>query len=184
MRLLLPVTCHLVLGCALSLLAADAPRIAVVDLEKVFESHPTTADATRTLTTAREASRDEFKEKSNSLKEILQEHQELIRAGRKDEAAEKLKEANQAEKRIATLRTTVLRDLEEEFRRSKQQIITEIGEAIAKFNEDERYALILDRSSKSSNGLPQVLDAPGAEDITEKVIEFVKNLELEGQSAP
>ena len=80
--------------------------LAVVDMTKVFAEHPSTAAATADLTKAREASRESFKEKSNALKEILQQHQELIRAGKKEEAGETLKSANEIEKAIATLRTT------------------------------------------------------------------------------
>ncbi len=86
-----------------------------------------------------------------------------------------LKAANEAEKSIATLRTTELRDLEERFRKAKSQIMSDIQAAIEEFNKDGRYAMIFDRSSASSNGLPQVLHAPGAVDITAEVIAFVKD---------
>jgi Skp family chaperone for outer membrane proteins len=156
------------------LYAEPSPSIAVVDVTKVFSVHPGTAAATADLTRAREVSRESFKEKSNRLKEILQRHQELIRAGKREDAAEELKAANTVEKEIATLQTTELRDLEEQFRKAKEEIIQSILASIRKFNEDSRYGLILDLSSSSSNGLPQVIDAPGAKDITDEVIAFVK----------
>jgi Skp family chaperone for outer membrane proteins len=149
-------------------------EIAVVDMTKVFESHPLTDAITKELTNDREASREEFKEKSNALKEILQKHQELIRAGKKTEAAEELKKANEAEKEIATLRTTGLRDLEENFRKAKHRIMENIVTSVAAFNKDGTYALIFDKSSASSNGLPQVVHAPGAPDVTDEVIAFIK----------
>lgn len=149
-------------------------EIAVVDMTKVFETHPLTDAITKELTNDREASREEFKEKSNALKEILQKHQELIRAGKKTEAAEALKEANEAEKEIATLRTTGLRDLEENFRKAKHRIMESIVTAVAAFNEDGKYSMIFDKSSASSNGLPQVVHSPGATDVTDEVIAFIK----------
>lgn len=169
-----------------SLFAEEAilPKIAVVDLTEVFAKHPETTKATRTLTEAREASREEFKEKSNALKEILQRHQELIREGKKTEAAEVLKQAGEAEKVIATLRTTGQRDLEVSFRRAKQEILKEIKKAIAEFNTDGTYALILDVSSSSSNGLPQVVHAPGAEDITDEVVAFIAEREAGTEGKP
>jgi Skp family chaperone for outer membrane proteins len=148
--------------------------LAVVDMTKVFAGHPSTPAATKELTEARDASRESFKEKSNALKEVLQQHQELIRAGKREEAAEALKSANEIEKAIATLRTTELRDLEEKFREAKTKIMDEIRVAIGELNADGRYAMIFDLSSASSNGLPQVLHAPGATDITTEVIAFVK----------
>lgn len=155
--------------------AAEPFSIAVIDLTEVFAKHPSTAKASRELTEAREASRASFKDKSNTLKQVLQQHQELIRAGKLEEAAEKLKEANEAEKAIATLRTTELRDLEETFRKAKLAIMSDIQTSVAEFNKDGKFALVLDRSSASSNGLPQVVHAPGATDITKDVIAFIAN---------
>ncbi len=156
---------------------AEEKKFAVVDLVKVFEAHPDTKTATTQLTKDREVLRDEFKEKSNSLKKTLQSHQELIRAGKREEAAEKLKEANELEKAIATLRTTQQRDLEEKFRQTKTQIINAISKAVRSHNSDGQYAVIFDSSSNSSNGLPQVIHAPGATDITAEIIKAVSATE-------
>lgn len=162
-----------VLPLVTSVSAQEGGKIAIVDIVKVFEAHPSTKAATAALTKDREASRADFKEKSNKLKGILQKHQELIRAGKRTEAAEELKNANVIEREIATLRNKGLRDLEEKFRTQKVKIIAEIQKAIASFNADSKYWLILDKSATSSNGLPQVLHAPGAVDITAQVIEHL-----------
>lgn len=153
--------------------SATTSAIAVVDLIKVFEAHPDTKATTAQLTKDRESARDIFKEKSNSLKEVLQKHQELIRAGNRESAADKLKEANELEKAIATLRTTQQKDLEEKFRQTKTKILTAISKAVRDHNADGTYAVILDSSSKSSNGLPQVIHSPGAKDITAEIIKKV-----------
>ena len=155
-------------------LAEESIKIAVVDMQKVFASHPSTATATKELSAARETSRADFKEKSNTLKKILQKHQELIRAGKKKDAGEELIKANEAEKAIATLRSTGLRDLEESFRKAKLEIMKDIQKSVAAFNKDAQFAIVLDQSSASSNGLPQVVHAPGATDITNDVISFIK----------
>lgn len=162
----------------------QASNIAVVDMTAVFAAHPLTESATKELTAAREASRDEFKEKSNTLKEILQRHQELIRAGKKTEAAEELKKANEAEKAIATLRTTGLRDMEENFRRIKVSILEDIQTAIREWNAEGTYAVILDSSSASSNGIPQVIHAPGATDVTEEIKALVKERKPKVEEEP
>ncbi|MCB1063255.1 MAG: OmpH family outer membrane protein [Verrucomicrobiae bacterium] len=149
-------------------------RIAVIDLAKAFEAHPETAKATAQLTKDRNASRDIFKEKSEALKKVLQEHQELIRANKKTEAGEKLKAANDLEKEIATLRTTQQRDLEERFLREKHRILDAIRAAVAKHNADKRYAVVLDKSAESAFGIPAVIDASGTADITDEIIALLK----------
>ena len=150
------------------------PAIAVIDLARAFEAHPETAEATAQLTRDRNAAREEFKKHSEGLKKCLQEHQELIRAGKKTEAAEKLKEANELEKSIATLRTTQQRDLEQRFLREKNRILETIRAEVGKLNADGTWAVVLDKSAESAFGLPAVIDASGSEDITEAVIARLK----------
>ncbi|MCB1079159.1 MAG: OmpH family outer membrane protein [Verrucomicrobiae bacterium] len=149
-------------------------RIAVIDLARAFQSHPDTPGAEAALTADRNAARDVFKEKSEALKKALQEHQELIRLGKKPEAAEILKTANTLETEIATLRTTQQRDLEERFRREKERIVESIRSAVRQHNADRRYAVILDKSAESAFGIPAVIDASGAEDITDEIISQLK----------
>ncbi len=160
--------------------AQDAPKsaaIAVIDLARAFEAHPETATATKQLTADRNAAREAFKVSSEALKKCLQEHQELIRSGKKTEAAEKLKDANELEKSIATLRTTQQRDLEEKFTREKNRLLDAIRAEVAKLNADGRYAVILDKSAESAFGVPAVIDATGADDITDAVIARLKTTE-------
>jgi Skp family chaperone for outer membrane proteins len=151
-----------------------APRIAVIDVARAFQSHPETRTAEATLTADRNAARDAFKKASESLKKVLQEHQELIQAGKKTEAAEKLKTANALETEIATLRTTQQRDLEERFLREKSRIVDAIRAAVRAHNADKRYAVVLDQSAESAFGIPAVIDASGADDITDAIISTLK----------
>jgi len=149
---------------------AETPmRLAVVDLTAVFEAHPRTATATAELTSARNAARKKFRAESAALKDTLQRHQELLREGRKEDAAAELEQANSLERSIAELGTTNQRNLEEQFRRAKQEIMDDLARVIRDFNAERGYLLVLDKSSASSNGLPQVLDAPGADDITAEI---------------
>ena len=154
--------------------SAQNNRLAVVDLVAVFEAHPRTAKETAALTAARQAARKKFRAESADLKNSLQRHQELLREGRQAEAAAELEKANALERSIAELGTTNQRNLEEEFRRAKTEILADIARVIREFNVVQGYALILDKSAASDNGLPQVLDAPGAEDVTAEIIARVK----------
>ncbi len=149
-------------------------RIATVDLTAVFEAHPRTAKATEELTAARKAARQNFRDKSEELKNTLQRHQELLREGRKSEAAAELEKANALERSIAELGTTNQRNLEEQFRTAKKEILDDIARVVREFNAGKGYALVLDKSAASDNGLPQLLDAPGADDITAEIISRLK----------
>ena len=151
-----------------------ALRIATVNLTAAFEAHPRTAKATAELTAARKAARQNFRDKSEELKNTLQKHQELLREGRKSEAAAELEKANALERSIAELGTTNQRNLEEQFRTAKKEILDDIARVVREFNAGKGYALVLDKSAASDNGLPQLLDAPGADDITAEIISRLK----------
>lgn len=169
---LLPIL--LLAGLAARAEEPPAPRLAVVDLTAVFEAHPRTAEATAALTAARKAARQTFREKSEELKNTLQRHQELLRDGRREEAAAELEKANALERAIAELGTTNQTNLEEQFRAAKKDILDDVARVVREFNAEKRYALVLDKSAASDNGLPQVLDAPGADDITAEIIARLK----------
>ena len=50
----------------------------------------------------------------------------------------------------------------------------DIARVIREFNAEKGYAMVFDKSATSANGLPQVIDAPGADDMTAEIIARVK----------
>lgn len=163
--------------CGITTASGQAPepaKLAVVDLVAVFEAHPRTAEATAELTAARSEARKKFRAESEALKNTLQRHQELLREGKRAEAAAELEKANELERAIAELGTTNQKNLEEKFRQAKQTIMDNITRVVREFNTEKGYAMVFDKSAASSNGLPQVIDAPGADDITAEIIARVK----------
>lgn len=163
-----------------ALSADDRPRIAVIDMTAVFNAHPETKKAEAALAKKQREARLAFNGKASALKGILQQHQEITRklvdagaaadAAMKQEAADLLDRAAVLEREVAELRTTGERDLKQNFLAERRRILGRIAAEIAEFNADGGYALILDRSAESANGIPQVLHAPGADDITEEII--------------
>lgn len=159
-------------------------KIAVVDMTAVFKAHPETAKAEAELSGKRKESREVFKAKSDELKEVLQKHQEvtqkLVEAGSKatselkTEAKQLLDQAEALEKEVATLKTTHERDLEQGFIAERRRILALISAEIETLNSNGQFALILDKSAASANGIPQVLNSAGATDLTAKLIETVK----------
>ena len=153
---------------------AGPGRFATVDMTAVFEAHPRTATATAELTAARAAARKKFRAESAALKDTLQRHQELLREGRRADAAAELEKANSLERSIADLGTTQQRQLEESFQRAKSEILGDIVRVVREFNAEKGYAMVFDKSAASANGIPQVIDAPGTEDVTAEIVSRVK----------
>ena len=138
----------------------------------VFKAHPKTATAEAQIERQKMEARDVFIEKKKALEDVLKDHQsvtqKLVASGSNSSVADKelartlLDEATKLEKEIATLRTTQANDLKNSFVKERRQILDEISTAIVKFNAEGKYAVILDSSAQSTNGIPQVIHAPGA----------------------
>jgi Skp family chaperone for outer membrane proteins len=164
-------------------LTTGEPGLAVVDMTEVFKAHPETAKAEKALAAKRAAAGKAFNAKTKELKDLLHKHQEvtrkLVEAGEgaeeatKAEAERLLSEAGDLEREVAALHTTNERDLKQEFLHERKRILEDVFRAVAEFNSEGTYALILDRSAASSNGIPQVVHAPGAVDITADIIAVV-----------
>ncbi len=156
----------------------------MVDLTAVFKAHPKTAAAETALEAKQKASREVFVAKKKELEDVLRQHQavtqKLVAAGSSASSTDKTKaktlldQATKLEKEIATLRTTQTNDLQTAFVDERRKILGEISATIAKFNAAGTYAVILDKSAQSANGLPQVIHSPGATDITSQVVALVK----------
>jgi Skp family chaperone for outer membrane proteins len=153
---------------------AGAVRIAVVDMTQLFNEHAETKAAEARVTKARDAARKIFREKSEGLKRVLQEHQEMIAAGKVEAGREALEKARVIEREIAAMKTTQARDLEEAFLRERRAILESIRGAVKAFNEKAGYHLILDRSAAAASGIPMVVDVKGLEDITGPVQRAMK----------
>jgi Skp family chaperone for outer membrane proteins len=164
--------------------AGQTLRIAVVDMTEVFKAHPETVEAEAELMKQRRAAGKLFNEKANELKKLLEQHQELTKklvdagkkasAEQKERANELLNRATKLEAGVAELRTTQERDLQEGFLKERRRILESITETISEFNSEGGYSLVLDRSAASANGIPQVLHAPGAEDVTAEIVKLLK----------
>ncbi|MFT5466266.1 MAG: Skp family chaperone for outer membrane protein [Verrucomicrobiales bacterium] len=163
---------------------AFGQQIAVVDMTAVFKAHPETAKAEAAIAAKRSEARGVFKSKSGELKEVLADHQgvttKLIAAGSnastelKKQAEQLLDQAMKLEKEVATLKTTNERDLEQSFLAERRRILALITAEIGKLNASGEFLLILDKSAASANGIPQVLNANGAVDLTAKLIAIVE----------
>lgn len=171
----------LVIAAALAMTADAAPlEIAVIDMKQAFRAHPETAKAESRLRAERSKARKEADAKAKELKDLLHQHQQvtskLVAAGvnpddaLRQQAEQLLEKASTLEVELAELRTTRERDLRRKFLAERRRILGEIADAVGKYNEEGRFALVLDRSAASSNGLPQVIHAPGATDITRQIV--------------
>ena len=168
--------------------AAGAPgnKIGTVDLDQVFEAHPKTAAATADFNQREEEAKAELKklsEKQHAMEEELEAARDAAKSPLLSEETRKekrqLAEQKETEYQAFILSTrrqqeSKLRALREEVLDMRKQIVDEMQAELAEFAEAEGYALILDKSGLTANGLSVIAFSRDALDVTAKFIEYIQ----------
>jgi outer membrane protein len=158
-------------------------KIAFVDLDKVFTEFNKTKRADLKL-------KDQAQEFNDERKELIDDYQKLeeafnairddaqntalseeARNKRRDEAEEKLVEMREFKSRIRRFDETRRKQLDDQTKRMRRELVEEITSAITVYARDEGFATVLDSSGQSLNGVPSILYVDNRYDITEKLID-------------
>ena len=181
---------------ALGLAAAsygDAWRIGVVDLERVFEEHPKTAAATAELKVQEEAVEAEMKQLVDEIEKKraeLQQAREAMNTPILSEAAREAKRAELDERETALgelqfrARKTAeskTRQLREQLLKVRQGIVDEMQKALGEFAAQQGFALLLDKSGLTMNGVSGIAYFRPDLDVTDALIKYIQN---SGTTAP
>jgi Skp family chaperone for outer membrane proteins len=162
-----------------SLVTAQAdPVMAVVDFKKALAAHPKAKELEAELRATQENAKKVFEAKQKELKDL-------------DAAIQKAAEATKTKEGNTQQNIDMVRDLQVKFREIQQSMFDvqartrqtiadrqdavlpdlakEVRELVTTAN-GGKYAIVLDLSALSRDGLPQVIEAPGAFDLTDRVI--------------
>ncbi len=157
-------------------------KVATVDLAKVFDTYEKARDAAQRLKEAEKKAQDEINARAESLKSAQETLRKLeaeinsvgISDGDKAEKQrlfeQKLGEARNMEREITDFRDTRRRQLEQQAVRMRGAIVEEILKAITDKVRADGYDLVLDTSGRNLNGVPTVVYAKEAFDISDLII--------------
>ncbi|MBL7114170.1 MAG: OmpH family outer membrane protein [Kiritimatiellae bacterium] len=170
---------------------AENTKIGVVDMAKIFNTHPDT----RTAEEAIEQKVKEFEQERKTLLEKFQSEKEAYDAARKDAQNKAWSQSVRTEKEtLVAAKREVLRDLEQQMRetfefrqkqvsdqrlRSRQRIIEKIKTLISAYAAKEGYTMILDFSETGASGLTSVVYHDGANNITDAILMLTRTNEEE-----
>lgn len=167
--------------------AAPQWRIATVDLEKVFAAHPKTAAAEAELKEQETVAEDEMRQLNEELRTRRAELEQARDAARSPLLSEEARAAKRAavdeketalEELLVRARKTQesrLRQLREQLLKTRQGIVEEMQGAMHDFADSQGYALILDVSGFTMNGVPAVAYSRPSLDVTEALIQYIQN---------
>jgi len=157
-------------------------RVATVDMRKLFEKYWKTEQAQKALKDrgndlARESStlREGYKKDSEEYKKLLAAANDMAvspeeREKRKQAAEVKLKELKQTEETIGQFERQARTQLEEQNKRMRDNIITEIRTVVSARGKSAGYTMVLDTAADSANGTAVVLYDNGDNDLTDAVL--------------
>jgi len=163
-------------------LAQQTPRIACVNMVKVFDNYWRTKQAEASLKDQAAELEREHKELVDQWNKAKVEYQKLVdsaadpaisseeRERRKTEAERKLNEVREIEKTVAQHERQARITLEEKQRRLRANLVDEIRATITAVAQSGGYTIVLDSSAVGVNNVPIVLYNSPAVDISEEVL--------------
>jgi outer membrane protein len=162
--------------------AQAQPKIATVDLRKIFEGYYKTKQADAQL---RERGADAEKQYKTMLEEYQkanEDYKKLVesandqavsseeREKRKKAAENKILELNEIEKTLTQFKREKQATFDEQKRRMRDQIVREIREQINNRARAGNFTLVLDSSAESINQAPFILFSAGQNDLTDEIL--------------
>ena len=176
LRLIIPAV---VLLMALSFSASAQPKMATVDMQKLFKNYWKTKTATASLDNREKELAKEMKDLNDNLDKAQADYKQLEdqaadpaisaeeRDKRKQAAADKVKEINTATTNIKQFQTQARSQLADESQRMSANLRTEIQKAVADKAKAAGYTLVL---NSSDSEIMSVVYADSQLDITDTVL--------------
>ena len=176
--------------------SAVEQRIVFVNMEKVFSEYYKTKLADAQLKTQADSFKDERKkivddfqikqDKFNKLREEAQ-NQALsadARSKKQSEAEDMLVDIRDTEAKIRRYDDQKQKELDEQSRRMRKDIVAEIREQLSTYARSQGYSAVFDASGDSMNLVPFTLYNDPTADITEAVVGLVNKGKPRGTELP
>lgn len=184
--------------CAMSVLAlgasaAEAQRIATIDLRKVFDNYWKTKQADAKLKDDagelekdRKVMVDQFQKNEEKYNKLVDSAKDPAispaeRDKRKKDAEAELLGLRELETRIKQFDATSRAQLAERQRRIRDNLLSEIRDTVKARVKSGGYTLVLDTAAETPNGTPVILYSSGSDDISDAVL---KDLNLNAPATP
>jgi len=181
-RRILPLTLAALLVAAFAAPAQAQPKIAVIDLKKVFDGYYKTkqADAqlkerAADLDKARKGMVEDYQKANEEYKKLVEGANDPVlsteeRDKRKTSAEKKLLELKEIEQSVNQFDRTSRTTLSEQQRRMRDRILEDVREIINTKAKAGGFTLILDTAAESSNQTPVVIYSNGENDLSDVVL--------------
>jgi outer membrane protein len=160
-------------------------RNVTVDLNKIFNEYYKTPIASGKLKDTADNYNKEHEEMLAQYRKQVDELNKLreeqdkpeytaeVREQKKKAVQEKLAETQKTQRDIEEYRNSHRQILEQQTQRMRQGILKEINDVIGKEARDAGYTIVFDKSGNTLNGVPTIIYAQDALDITDDIIKIL-----------
>lgn len=166
---------------ATPLLAQPAPKIVVVDMAKLLDTHPETEEQNAKLKGDEAKANEELEKLNKEGQDLVAELKELEEKGKNPalstEAKEKLQtdmrakveEIQRKQNEVQSFRGNTQRSLQQRIQNFRKVLFEKIGGTVTEVAKKKGATLVLDKSGFTHIGVSPVVYADPAYDITDEV---------------
>jgi len=165
-----------------ALQAQPALKLIVVDMAKVFDSHYKSEEANAKFRDAEQKAREQAEELNKQGQALVEEYKELqeqaknalltpeARTKAEGDAQKKLDEIRRKQEEVQGFRVNTERSLQQRIKTHRDLLLEEISKTVADMAKKQGATLVLDKSGPTLFGIPAIIFADPAYDITANVI--------------
>jgi outer membrane protein len=165
-----------------ALQAQPALKLIVVDMAKVFDAHYKSEEANAKFRDAEQKAREQAEELNKQGQALVEEYKELqeqaknalltpeARTKAEGDAQKKLDEIRRKQEEVQGFRVNTERSLQQRIKTHRDLLLEEISKTVADMAKKQGATLVLDKSGPTLFGIPAIIFADPAYDITADVI--------------
>lgn len=173
------------LGAAATLQAQPAIKLVTVDLAKVYETHYKTEEANAKFNEAAQKAQEQLDELAKQVQGLADQYKDLVeqskntvlkpevRSNAEAEAQKKLETIQRLQNDAQNFRVNTQRSLQQRMKTHHDLVLEEITKAVKDISRAKGATLVVDKSGLTASGIPAVIYADAAYDITDEVVKEV-----------
>lgn len=185
-----------VFGVSALVCAAQAPKIAVVDMARLYDTHYKTEEQKAKLRGDEQKAQEELEKLNAEGNELVERYKELVeqaqnpalsneaKAKAEQDAQAKLEEIQRKQNEVQSFRVNTQRSLQQRLKTFSDLMIEEIGRIATDVAKRQGVTLLLDKSGPSLIGISSVVYVDPALDITDAVAAEINKDRPAGAAAP
>lgn len=182
---------------SLSVQAQPAPKIFVIDMAKLYESHYKTEDHITKLRGDEQKAQVELERLNKEGNALVEQYKELVekannnplasadaKAKAEQDAQAKLEEIEKKKQEIQVFRANVERQLQQRMGAFREQILAEISKTATDIAKAKGATILIDKAGPTGIGISNFVYLDPAYDITDEVLAEVNKSRPAASAAP